>query len=55
MFGMVIDTGPSASQYMILRLIIFMLKFCVKVFTVSVFDGFDLCIAFDGFDSCMAW
>ena len=37
MFGMVRDTGPSASQYTILRLIVFMLKFCVKVFTVSVF------------------
>ena len=44
---MVIDTGPkfcvvpSATQYMTLRLrsptLIFMLKFCVKVFTVSAF------------------
>ena len=43
MFCMVIDTGPnfyvvlSTSQYVTLRLIIFVLQSCVKVFTVSVF------------------
>ena len=39
--GMVIDTGLSTSQYMILRsrsqTYNFMLKFCVKTFTVLVF------------------
>ena len=29
--------------------LIFMLKFCVKVFTIS------FCKAYDGFDLCMAW
>ena len=54
MFGMVIDTGPSASLYMTLRLRSHTYNFYVKVLSWS-FYSVSFCNAFNGFDSFLAW